>query len=90
MSNTSFFKIIRSCEAIYGADETVKYVVFSTSNDLFLGVVIYMSRQFNIESIENVKQEKHFPSVSEKQAVDSCEEWIRENINNNVSISCTK
>lgn len=89
MNDTSFFRIIRTCEAKYDADETVKYVVFSTSNNLFLGVVIYMDRQFNAESNENTTQEKHFPSVSEKQAADSCEEWIKQNISNNVSISCT-
>jgi len=90
MKDGSSFKMIKSCEAKYAADEAVKYVVFSTSKNLFLGIVMYLSRQVNAESIDNAILEKHFPSVSELQAVTSCEDWIRENINDDFSIHCVQ
>ena len=89
MSESPFFKRIKTCEAKYETNETVRYVIFSTTNNLFLGVVIYMGRQLKNGSVDNDTHEQHFPSDTEKQAIDSCETWIKENISDSITMNCT-
>lgn len=88
MSDDKFFKKIKSCEAKYEPNETVRYVIFSTINKLYLGVVVYMGRQLKVNSSDNATHEQHFPAATEKEAIDSCEKWIKDNINENLTIDC--
>ncbi len=90
MSDDKFFTRIKTCEAKYGTDDVVRYVIFSTSNGLYLGVVVYMGRQLKGNSKDNDTHEESFPSNTEKEATDKCENWIRSNINNNIATSCKR
>jgi len=38
---------------------------------------------------DNATHEEHFPADTEKKAIDSCEKWIRKNINDKITIFCT-
>ena len=88
MSEASFFKKIRSCEATFGRNERVGYYIFSTRNNLFLGVVVYSIRQLKGGSSMRAICEEHFPAKTEAEAIDNCEKWIREKISDSITVSC--
>jgi hypothetical protein len=88
MSGEPFFKRIKTCEAKYGNNETVRYVIFATTNGLFVGVVVYVHRQLKNGDQDNTIDVKHFPDDTEQKAIDGCESWIKENINDHFSVNC--
>ena len=88
MSHDPFFNRIKTCEAKYGNNETVRYVIFSTTNGLFVGVVVYVYRQLKNGGQDSTIDVKHFPADTEKKAIEDCEKWIRDNINDKITITC--
>lgn len=88
MDNKEFFQRVKTCEAKYGANESVRFVIFSTKNGLYLGVVVYVHRQLKLGDQSSTLDVKHFPADNEQKAVEECEKWIKENIEEDVSINC--
>ena len=88
MDTKHFFKRTKTCEAKYGDDEAVKFVIFSTTNGLFLGVVVYVYGQLKGGDKNKTIDVKHFPAETEQKAIESCEKWIKDNINDQITINC--
>ena len=88
MDEDEFFKRVKTCEAKYAQNETAKYVIFSSENNLFLGIVIYSYRQLKNGKGNGTVDVMHLPAKTEKDAIDKCEEWIKSNINSQVICSC--
>ena len=88
MDKDNLLKRIKTCEAKYDPNKTVTYVVYSTSNGLFLGIVVYLCSQLKNARANGTMDVIHFSAVTEKEVIDECENWIKGNINSQVSISC--